>query len=563
MHFGLFDFLRLVGALGFFIYGMKIMSEGIQRAAGSKLRSILKTMTSNRFLGVFTGFLITAIIQSSSAATVMTVSFVNAGLLTLVQSAGIIMGANIGTTITAWLVSLFGFKVKIVTICLPIIAIGFPMIFSKRLKSWGEFLIGFAFVFMGLEELKGAVPNIKDNPEILGFVAKYADLGYLSYLIFILIGTLLTVIIQSSSATMALTITMCYSGWIPFHVAAAMVLGENIGTTITAQFAAIIGNIHAKRTAWLHTLFNVVGILWMLSIMPFVLKLIDSVLVQDYLNKPSAFIESTSIPLALSLFHSTFNIANTLLLIGFTPHLVKLVCKIVPTKDDEDEKYQLEYFSGGILASGELSILESKKELVKFGMLTLRMHSFVKELFTLNTNREVNTMMSRIAKYEEITDRIEVEIVNYLVRVSEDELAEDTALKVRNQLNIVGDLERIGDIFFQMSLMIERKREERIWFTPTQRNKLLELSDLIENALDTMVENLKSNSVDDQAFTNAFNAEQSINKKRDVMRKEHWISIEKRDYDIKNGLVYNDLFSSYEKIGDHIINVSEALSGRI
>jgi len=563
MQYGLFDFLRLIGALGFFIYGMKVMSEGIQKAAGSKLRNILKSMTSNRFIGVFTGFLITSIIQSSSATTVMTVSFVNAGLLTLIQSAGIIMGANIGTTITAWLVSLFGFKVKIVAICLPIIAFGFPMMFSKKLKFWGEFLIGFAFVFIGLEELKNAVPDIKQNPEILSFVASFADLGYLSYIIFIIIGTILTVIIQSSSATMALTITMCYSGWIPFHVAAAMVLGENIGTTITAQFAALIGNVHAKRTAWLHTLFNVIGILWMLAILPFVLQFIDTQIVQGYMEKPSAFIDSTSIPIALSLFHSFFNIGNTLLLIGFTTYLVKLVERFVPSSDEEDEKYSLEFFSSGLLSSSELSILESKKEIIKFGMLTQRMLAFTKDLLTNTDKKESDRLIDRISKYEEITDKIEIEIVNYLLKVAEGELAEETAAKVRSQLNIVRDLERIGDIFFQMSIGIERKKEEKIWFTPNQRNSLVELAEILDEAFEVMVANLKKSNLDETGFKEALIIEQQINKKRDEIREEHWKRIEKRDYDIKNGLIYNDLFSSLEKVGDQVINVSEALSGRI
>ncbi len=563
MQFSFFDFLTLVGALGFFIYGMKIMSEGIQRAAGNKLRGILKSMTSNRFVGVITGFLITSIIQSSSATTVMTVSFVNAGLLTLVQSVGIIMGANIGTTITAWLVSLFGFKVKIATICLPIIAIGLPMVFSKRLKNWGDFIIGFAFVFMGLEALKGAVPDIKDNPEILSFVSNFADMGYLSYLIFILVGTVLTIVIQSSSATMALTITMCHSGWIPFHVAAAMVLGENIGTTITAQLAALIGNVHAKRTAWLHTLFNMVGIFWMLLILPFVLNTIDQYLVQGYLNKPSAFTESTSIPIALSLFHSTFNIANTIFLIGFAGYLVNLVTKIIPSKNEEDEQYSLEFFSLGLLDTAELSILESKKEVIKFGMITRRMHGFIRELFINNSKKESSTLISRIIKYEEITDRIEVEIVNYLLKVSEEELAKETANKVRSQLNIVRDLERIGDIYFQMALVIERKKEDKVWFWPEQREGLLELCALVDNAFEVMMENLKASSITEEHFERAFQAEKAINLKRDQIRNNHWKHVEKKEFDVKTGLVFNDLFSSLEKVGDQIINVSEALSGRI
>ena len=330
-----FDFLIIIGALGFFIYGMKVMSDGIQKVAGSKMRNILSSMTSNRFLGVTTGFLITALLQSSSATTVMTVSFVNAGLLSLVESIGVIMGANIGTTITAWLISILGFKIKISAIALPIIAVGFPLMFSKKsnIKAWAEVLIGFALLFMGLDELKHAVPDVKNNPEILNFLAGFADISFLSRLMFVGVGTILTIVVQSSTAAMALTLVLCSTGVIPFEVAAAMVLGENIGTTITAELASLVGNVHAKRSARIHSMFNVIGVIWMVIAFPFVIELIDKYMTiymgMSPLNPED---KSATVPLGLSIFHTTFNIFNVLLLVGFVPFMAKIATRLVKVK---------------------------------------------------------------------------------------------------------------------------------------------------------------------------------------------------------------------------------------
>ena len=313
MKFGIIEFLTLIGALGFFIYGMKVMSDGIQKVAGSKMRSILSKMTSTRFLGITTGFILTALLQSSSATTVMIVSFVNAGLLSLVESIGVIMGANIGTTITAWLISLLGFKVKISSIALPIIAIGFPMMFSSKsnIKAWAEVLIGFALLFMGLDALKGSVPNLKENTEFLAFLSNYANMGILSTIIFIGVGTILTLVVQSSSAAMALTLVMCYEGYIPFELAAAMVLGENIGTTITANLAALVGNVHAKRAARAHFIFNIFGVIWMIFALQFFIRIIDSYMMSNMdLSPLNSVGESIAVPIGLSIFHTTFNITD-------------------------------------------------------------------------------------------------------------------------------------------------------------------------------------------------------------------------------------------------------------
>ncbi len=562
MNFGIFHILNLIGSLGLFIFGMKIMSEGIQRAAGNGLREVLKSMTKNRFFGVMTGFLVTGIIQSSGATTVMVVSFVNAGLMSVAESVGVIMGANIGTTITAWLVSILGFKNNAITFCLPIIALGFPMLFMKKAKFWGEFLIGFALLFMGLEELKNSVPTIENNPEMGLFLNNFSNLGFWENLIFIAIGVVLTLIIQSSSASMVLAITMCHQGLMPLESSAAMILGANIGTTITAHLAALMGNVLAKRAALIHSLFNIFGVSWMIVVMHYVLQAIDIVFIQDILNKPSSFTNSASVPLALSMFNSLFSILNMLLLIWFIPQLVKLSEKIVPSKGKEDLQHHLEFFPVGLVASSELSIVESKKEVVKFGEITRRMLGFFKSLLVNSNEEEIEKLISRTKKYEEITDKMEVEIVSYLIKISESELSEETTIKIRSQLSIVRDLERVADIFYQMTKVIERKREAKIWFTPEQRNNLMAMIILVDEAFELMIKNLagSENEID---FKAAKSIEAKINTKRDELRTQHWINIENRDYDIKNGLIYSDLFSSLEKIGDQIINVSEALMGEI
>src|SRR5690554_83237 len=360
MGFSFLDFLTLVGALGFFIYGMKVMSDGVQKAAGSRLRSILGSMTRNRYLGVFTGFLITCLIQSSSATTVMIVSFANAGLLTLMESIAVIMGANIGTTVSAWLISVFGFKFNISAIALPIIAIGFPMMFSKKaiFRSTAEVFIGFALLFLGLDALKNSIPDLNQNPEVLNFLSEYAGRGIVTTLLFVLVGTLVTIIVQSSSAAMALTLTLLFNDIISYEIAAAMVLGENIGTTITANLAAMVANVHAKRAARAHFIFNLMGVLWMLAFFSYFLDLVD------YLWQPLEKIFTTIIPevresqseLKLSLFHTVFNVINTALMVGFIPYIAKIVTLMVPSRGVEDEAYTLEYIGMGTVVSTEASI---------------------------------------------------------------------------------------------------------------------------------------------------------------------------------------------------------------
>ncbi|OAN64667.1 Na/Pi cotransporter [Balneola sp. EhC07] len=561
MEFGFLGFLNLMGSLGFFIYGMKVMSEGIQKVAGTKMRQILRSMTSNRFKGVLTGFALTALVQSSSATTVLVVSFVNAGLLALVESIGVIMGANIGTTITAWLISIIGFKVKISAYALPIIAIGFPLLFmsKSKTKSWAEVLIGFALLFIGLSYLKESVPDLKANPEILEFLAQYTDLGFLSTLLFVGIGTILTVTVQSSSAAMALTLVMANNGWIPFDLAAAMVLGENIGTTITANLAALVANIHAKRAAAAHFIFNIFGVIWVILLMPFMLDFIDAYMTSNYDASP--FNDPESIPIALSIFHTVFNILNTLFLIGFVGFIAKTVIKMIPSKGEDDEEFHLEYIGTGMMQTAELSLEEATKETAKFGEITARMSEFLRELVETDKPKRQKKLLKKIKKYEEITDRIDDELATYLMKVSEGSLSDESTRKVSHLLNISNNLETIGDIFFQMSRDLEKFFEGDIIFNSEQKGGVLSILDEIDKAFEIMVANLNK-EYDKVVIEPAYEQENRINKQKKALQKKHTKRIETKMYNINSDSVYKDLFFACEKIGDHIINVSEAVTGQ-
>ena len=563
MKFGIFETLQLIGALGFFIYGMKVMSEGIQKVSGSKMRQILSAMTSNRIKGVITGFTLTGLVQSSSATTVMVVSFVNAGLLSLTESIGVIMGANIGTTITAWLISIVGFKVKIAVLALPIIAFGFPLLFvsKSKLKAWGEVLIGFALLFIGLSELKGAVPDLKSNPEILEFLSAYTDMGILSVLMFIGIGTMVTVIVQSSSAAMALTLVMANQGWIPFELAASMVLGENIGTTITANLAAMIGNIHAKRAARAHFIFNVFGVVWMIGLFSFFIGSIDSYMQSTQGVSPLDSEQYAAVPIALSLFHTTFNVINTLLLISFVNFIAKTVIKMVPSKGD-DEEYHLEHIGLNMIQTPDISILEARKEIAKFGGITIKMLGMVNNLIEKKKDSKIDKLVERIKKYEEITDRIEVEIATFLSKVSEGNISEESSFKIRSLLSINNDMERIGDIFYQMSLAISKKKEDKIGFTDGQKTGLDKMFVLVDEAFGIMDKNLTTD-YSKVTVTEALEKEREINAMRNELRRNHMQKIEKGEYDILSGMAYIDLVSLLERVGDHIINVTEGVVGEI
>ena len=567
MKFGLFEILTLIGALGFFIYGMKVMSEGIQKIAGQKLRQILGAMTKNRYLGIITGFLITSLVQSSSATTVMTVSFVNAGLLTLIESIGVIMGANIGTTVTAWLISLFGFgKVSIAAISLPIISIGFPLMFLKKdsLKYTGEILIGFALLFMGLDALKHAVPDIRSNPEMLEFLANFTDHGIFSTIFFVLIGTILTIVVQSSSAAMALTLTLLFNDVITFPIAAAMVLGENIGTTITANLAALVGNVHAKRAARAHLIFNVFGVCWMILLFPIFIDLVEYLwaTVNRFFASINPELSKSTEELQLSLFHTLFNIINVSVLIWFVSFIARTVERMVKPKNDDDEVFRLDYIETGLLGTPELAILEAKKEVAKFGKTTARMSSYVQKLLFEQEDKKQEKYLDKIKKYEEITDRVEEEVTSFLTQVSQGEVSENSSIRIRSMIAVTNDLERIGDVFYQMSLDLKKKIADKVWFTPDQRENLKGLFEKLDEAFVVMVSNLEMDfeKID---LTKAKEIEREINVLRNKLRKSHLKQMEAGKYGVRNGMIYNNLFNSCERVGDHVINVSEALAGEI
>lgn len=560
---GVMKLLILIGSLGLFIFGMKIMSDGMQRTSGEKLRKMLGSITSNRFKGIITGFSSTAIVQSSSVTTVMTVSIVNAGLINLRQAAGVMMGANIGTTITAWLVLLLGFKVSVSDYALVLIAIGAPLLFMtfRKSKDLANSIIGFALLFIGLQFLKDAVPDLDKDSAFVQFFVNYKDIPFFSNLMFVALGTLVTIVIQSSSAAMAITMTMVAKGIIPFEVACAMVLGENIGTTITAEFAATIGNVHAKRAARFNSLFNVIGVGWMLLIIPFFLDGIGWIISNSHglnFNPDDPGMANEGI----ALFHTLFNCANVLILIGFVPYMIRVVNKTVKSKGEADEEFKLDYITAGGIGLPEVAILEAKKEVAKFGEVTTRMNSFLRTLINDQDKKTRNKMYNKIMKYEEITDRVEVEVANYLDKLSTQEISQGASIQIRSMLSITNDLERIGDIYYQMSKTLERKDDKKIYFLPEQRDNINKMIDLLDKAYKTMNVNLNSEfghiNLDD-----AVKLEREINQFRNQLRKSYLENTEKGEYKFQSGIIYNDIFSSCEKIGDHIINVSEAVAGEV
>ena len=548
--------LEIVGALGLFLFGMKSMSDGLQKLAGDKMRTILSKMTSNRFSGVLTGLGVTTLIQSSSATTVMVVSFVNAGLLTLTGAIAVIMGANIGTTVTAWIISLFGFKFSISVIIFPVIAIATPFMFIKGKESLGEFLIGFALLFMGLEALKAGVPDFK-QPEyapVLEFIGSMSNYGYLSYLLFVLIGTILTVVVQSSSAMMAVTLVMCAQGLIGFEVAAALVLGENIGTTITANISALMANSTAKRAALAHLVFNVIGVTWILILFKPFLYLISQLVIS--IEGINPMLDAAAVPVALSCFHSFFNVTNTLMLVWFIPAIEKIVNKLIPS--NEEEEFRLKFIPAGFMSAGELSIEPAKKEIEAFSKRVLRMYDFIPELFEMNDDKKFDQLMSRTKKYEEITDRMEVEIANYLTKVSENGMSLGASQEISAMLRIVDNLESIGDSCYQLSLTIDSKRKQNISYSQEMNDKLQKMFSMVKQAIVEMNNNLSEN-YHNVNISNAKELEHQINEYRDQLRAEHTEAVKQNQYPYQTGISYSTLYAQCEKLADFAINVTEAI----
>ena len=557
MEYSFYDFLKLIGSLGLFLYGMKIMSEGLQKVAGDRLRSILTAMTTNRVTGVLTGVLITALIQSSSATTVMVVSFVNAGLLTLAESISVIMGANIGTTVTAWIISIFGFKVDMAAFALPLLAIALPLIFSGKSnrKSIGEFIFGFSFLFMGLSYLKANAPDLNANPEMLAFVQNYTDMGFFSILLFLFIGTILTMIVQASAATMAITLIMCANGWISLELGAALVLGENIGTTITANLAALTANTQAKRAALAHFVFNVFGVIWVLIIFHPFMELVNWVVDTFFQsNNPEV-----AISYKLSAFHSIFNICNVCILIWGVKLIERTVCALIHPKE-EDEEPRLRFITGGMLSTAELSILQARKEIHLFAERTHRMFGMVQDLMHTEKDDDFNKLFSRVEKYENISDNMELEIANYLNQVSEGRLSSESKLQIRAMLREVTEIESIGDSCYNLARPINRKRQTNQDFTEKQYEHIHFMMKLTDDALAQMivvVEKPEHQSID---INKSFNIENEINNYRNQLKNQNILDVNNKEYDYQMGVYYMDIIAECEKLGDYVVNVVEASS---
>ena len=552
------NLLSLIGSLALFLYGMKIMSEGLEKFAGNRLRSILAAMTKNRFMGVMMGILVTALIQSSSATTVMVVSFVNAGLMTLTQSIGVIMGANVGTTVTAWIISAIGFKVNIALFALPLIGLGLPLIFSRKgnRKNIGEFIFGFSFLFMGLNYLQTSATNLNIDVMVANILSHMTSDSFITIIIFVLVGALVTTIVQASAATMAITL-MLFDMHIPgfgFELAAALAMGQNIGTTITAFMASLTANTQAKRAALAHMFFNVFGVIVVLIIFyPFCQFV--SWFVEDILHN------SNNPLFRLSAFHTFFNIGNTLLLIGFVKQIEELVCKLLPLKE-ENEEYRLRYISGGLLSTAELSILQARKEIVVFAQRCRKMLDLINGLLNTEKGQEFNSIFTRIEKYEQITDSMDLEIAKYLNQVSEGRLSDDSKMQILQMLRTVSELESIGDSFFNMGRTLNRKREYTTEdFTDKQYEHINNMLTLVKKALDEMVKVVSREEGIQIDYHISYNIENEINNYRNQLKNQNIVDINNNVYSYQIGTFYIDFISECEKLGDYILNVIQSSSG--
>ena len=566
------DIFTLLGALGMFLYGMNLMSSGLQKAAGDKLRGFLSAMTSNPFKRVMTGVGITALIQSSSATTVMVVSFVNAGLLTLVQAIGVIMGANIGTTITAWMVSLLGFKADISILAVPLMLLGFLFSNSKKNqnRNIGELIVGFALLFLGLSFMKESVPDLKQTPQVLEFVTQWSGYGFWSVLIFLGVGTVLTLILQSSSATMAITLIMLSMGWVPFQMACAMVLGENIGTTITANIAASVGNPSAKRAALSHTIFNVFGVIWALILFKPFLALVGLIIESFGLPNPTREgfsvtdpdgADGTAVLYGLSMLHTLFNLINTLILVWFTGLIANIVTRLVKEPaNKEDNAFRLKYIEAGLLATPELSTEQAFKEIIHFANISRNGLGYARAAINEKDQEKFEELREKLVKYEEISDRIEYEIATFLNAVSAEEISARTSLMIKAMYKIIGELESLGDSGESISRILSRRNIHNKTFDPETVRKLNAMIDLVDNAYNVMIGNLTL-AFDGKLseISNAYAAEERINNLRNNLRDEEIESIESDRKNYQTSVYYMDIVSELETMGDFMINVSQTL----
>ena len=569
---GILQIFTLLGALGMFLYGMNLMSSGLQKAAGDKLRGFLSAMTSNPFKGAMTGVGVTSLIQSSSATTVMVVSFVNAGLLTLTQAISVIMGANIGTTVTAWLVAWLGFKADISVLAIPLMAVGFLCSNSKKnqRQNIGELVVGFSLLFLGLSFMKESVPDLNQTPEVLEFVKSWASHGFGSVLIFLVFGTVLTLVLQSSSATMAITLIMLSMGWIPFNMACAMVLGENIGTTITANIAASVGNTQAKRAAMSHTIFNVFGVIWALILFRPFLALVGYIIelfglpnpaAEGFIVDPESTSSSTAALYGLSMLHTLFNTFNTLILIWFIRFIEKAVVKIIKSpKNQESDVFRLKYITAGPLATPELATEQAFDEIIHFAKISRNGLGYTKQALVETNADKFEELRKKLVKYEEISDKIEFEIATFLNAVSASDISETTSVKIKAMYKIIGELESLGDSGESISRILSRRNIHKKDFDGSTMKHLMDMVDAVDEAYEAMITNLEA--AHKQTLTdvsNAYNAEEHINSLRNNLRDAEIENIEDGSKNYQTSVYYIDIVNELERMGDFIINISQDL----
>lgn len=553
-------FFKIIGSLALLIYGMKVMSEALQKMAGSQLRHVLGTMTKNRFTGLLTGMFVTASVQSSTATTVMTVSFVNAGLLSLAQAISVIMGANIGTTLTAWIMSL-GVSINLETVVFPAFMVAILLIYTRRHRYIGDFLFGIAFMFFSLTILSktGNDMHLNENQDLIAFFKSFDVNSYLTILVFLFIGTILTCILQSSAALMAITMLLCSSGVLPIYLGIALVMGENIGTTLTANLAALGANVQARRAAMGHLVFNVFGVIWVLLLFYPFINMVCSLVGYD----PNASgISTAKLSVVLAAFHTAFNVCNTFILIWLIPQMEKVVCWIIkPRANNEDEEFRLKYIGGNsIMATPELSVLEARKEIQSFADRIQRMFSMVRELLGTKNDTDFNKLFTRIEKYEGISDSMEIEIAKYLDKVSDAHLSDETKAKIRAMLREISEIESIGDSCYNIARTINRKVRGKEDFTEQQYEHLHQMFELTDDSL-TQMNVMLSGRRDDLDVNRSFNIENEINNYRTQLKSQNINDVNNHEYTYAIGTMYMDIVSECEKLGDYVINVVEARMG--